>query len=80
MSDRPSNQHALLGGESPQTQLYTELEEKERAQAIFNLQRYIRLAWRIYEREKSEGTKHLTENPAPVNVSAPGPSGDPFSH
>jgi hypothetical protein len=42
-------------------ELYPSLSEEEQREAEYNLRRYIRLVWRIFERVKSENPKALTE-------------------
>ncbi len=41
--------------------LYPNLSEEEQREAEYNLRRYVRLVWRIFERVKSQNPKALTE-------------------
>jgi hypothetical protein len=41
--------------------LYPELSKEEQLEAEYNLRRYIRLVWRIFERVSRENPKALTE-------------------
>lgn len=42
-------------------ELYPNLSEEEQREAEYNLRRYIRLIWRIFERISRENPKALTE-------------------
>jgi hypothetical protein len=42
-------------------ELYPQLSPEEQLEAEYNLRRYIKLVWRIFERVKSENPKALTE-------------------
>ena len=48
--------------------LYPGENADEYAQIEFNLNRYLDLVWRIYERNKAENHGLLTENRTPANV------------